>query len=68
MKTTPGESVRDRNEETPLISSFDILVYAYLKEELVNTPDSSEVKFLRLNFKELAKFVDFMDELTFVPP
>lgn len=60
--------MRDRNEETPLISSFDILVYAYLKEELVNTLDSSEIKFLRLNFKDLVKFVEFMDELTFVPP
>jgi hypothetical protein len=42
---TPGNSSGKGN--VPLISSFDILVYSYLKEEMVNTPDSSEVKYLK---------------------
>lgn len=43
------------------VSSLDLVAYAYLKEELVNTPDSQEVKYLKSNFKNLIKFVDRMD-------
>tara|TARA_B110000285_G_scaffold158877_1_gene177275 strand:+ start:96 stop:314 length:219 start_codon:yes stop_codon:yes gene_type:complete len=51
-----------------LISSFDILVYSYLKEEMINTPDSSEVKYLKQEFLELVNFVEYMDSLTFIAP
>ena len=43
MPTPKGD--KDSNE-LPKIRSFDILVYAYLKEEMVNTPDSSAVVYL----------------------
>ena len=42
-------------------------MYAYLKEELVNTPESSEVKYLKEKFPDLVKFVNFMDELSRFP-
>ena len=61
----PNEEVKqDGLEATPgeiQISSFDILVYAYLKEELVNTPDSSEVKYLKQKFANLLQFVAHFD-------
>mmetsp|Transcript_12921 Transcript_12921/g.20031 ORF Transcript_12921/g.20031 Transcript_12921/m.20031 type:complete len:109 (-) Transcript_12921:361-687(-) len=51
-------------DELPKLTSFDILAYVYLKEELVNTPDSVEVKYLTEKFKNLVKFVKFMDKIT----
>lgn len=44
----------------PRLSSFDILIYAHLKEELVNTSHSSEAKHLE-SCKNLMWFVSYMD-------
>ena len=43
------------------IEPFDILVYAYLKEELINCANSNESKHLQKQ-KNLMKFVKFMDQ------
>lgn len=43
------------------ISSLDIVAWCYLKEELINTPDSKEVAYLKDKFPNLIKFVTFMD-------
>eukprot|EP00347_Sterkiella_histriomuscorum_P004732 403359320 len=43
------------------ISSLDLLVYAYLKEELNNTPNSKETQYLIANFRNLIKFVERID-------
>ena len=43
------------------------MVYAYLKEELVNTPCSHEVTHLKQKFANLVKFVDFIDEALELP-
>ncbi len=40
-------------DELPKLTSFDILAYVYLKEELVNTPDSVEVKYLSEKYGNL---------------
>jgi hypothetical protein len=39
------------------------VAWAYLKEELVNTPDSAEVTYLRQHFPNLIDFVHYMDML-----
>ena len=44
-KKTKGQLV-SRRPSTKL-SSLDLVIYAYLKEEMVNTPDSAEVKYLK---------------------
>ena len=51
-------SLKDLN-----LSSLDLTVYAYLKEELVNTDDSAEVKYLKKNCPNLINFVKLMDFL-----
>jgi hypothetical protein len=43
---------------------LDIMTWAYLKEELVNTPDSKEVVYLKANFKNLIDFTTRMDSLS----
>ena len=40
---------------------MDIVAYAYLKEELVNTSKSHEVAHLTKNYKNLVKFVQFIE-------
>ena len=45
------------------LSSLDLTVYAYLKEELVNTDDSAEMKYLKSNCPNLINFVNLMDFL-----
>lgn len=47
--------------ENVKLTSLDIVAWAYLKEELVNTPGSHEVNYLRKTFPNLLKFVEFMD-------
>ena len=44
----------------PALSSFDILVYAYLKEALTNSRESREVAHLQTK-KNLMWFVDYMN-------
>ena len=44
------------------IGPFDVLVYAYLKEELINCPYSNEAKHLQKT-ENLMKFIKLMDEL-----
>lgn len=44
------------------ISSLDLVVYVYLKEQLVNIPESEVVSMLVKEFKNLVKFVERMDE------
>ena len=39
------------------------MAWAYLKEELVNTPDSAEVTYLKQHFPNLIAFVDYLDML-----
>jgi hypothetical protein len=36
-------------------------VYAYLKEEIVNTPDTPSVKYLKTSCPKLMAFVNFME-------
>lgn len=43
------------------------MVYAYLKEELVNTPGSHEVNHLKQKFPNLIKFVEFIYESLELP-
>ena len=50
-----------------MISSFDILAYAYLKEELVNTEDSGPVCHLKKQ-KDLMNFIKNMDAWTKLDP
>ena len=45
------------------LSSLDLTVYAYLKEELVNTDDSAEVKYLKEKCPALIRFINLMDFL-----
>ena len=42
-------------------SSLDFVVYAYLKEEIINTPDTPAVKYLKESCPKLMAFVNFMD-------
>ncbi len=67
MEEIKGE-VEDRpvpvappKQEPLQITSLDIVAWAYLKEELINTPDSQEVKDLREKYPNLIAFVIFMD-------
>jgi hypothetical protein len=36
-------------------------VYAYLKEEIINTPETPAVKYLKASCPKLMAFFDFMD-------
>ena len=45
------------------LSSLDFAIYAYIKEELVNTEDSSEVKYLKDKCPFLMRFITLMDFL-----
>ena len=45
------------------LSSLDITAYAYLKEELVNTEDSAEVKYLKDKCPNLMRFFSLMEYL-----
>ena len=45
------------------LCSVDFTVYAYLKEELVNTPNSEEVAYLKDHCPKLMKFYHFMDRM-----
>lgn len=45
------------------LSSLDLIVYAYLKEELINTEESEEVKYLKENCPNLMNFYSLMDFL-----
>jgi len=47
----------------PTLTSLDIVAWAYLKEELVNTPDSAEVAYLKQHFPNLIAFVAYLDTL-----
>jgi hypothetical protein len=47
----------------PTLTSLDIVAWAYLKEELVNTPDSAEVAYLKQHFPNLIAFVHYLDTL-----
>lgn len=38
------------------------MCWAYLKEELVNTPESQEVKHLKEKYPNLVRFVDYVDK------
>jgi hypothetical protein len=39
------------------------VAWAYLKEELVNTSDSAEVKYMKEHFQNLITFVDYIDSI-----
>ena len=58
MRNTQLEDI-DRNP-IPALSSFDILVYVYLKEALTNTRESREVSYLKEK-KNLMWFVEYID-------
>jgi hypothetical protein len=51
----PVERVR------PKLTSLDVVAWAYLKEELVNTPESAEVKHMKQHFPNLIAFVAYID-------
>lgn len=48
---------------TKQISSLDLVVYAYLKEQLVNIPESKIVDMLTQRYKNLVNFVERIDKL-----
>ena len=54
VNPTPGGNEQE-------LCSFDILVYAYLKEELINNQDSAETQHLK-QVKNLMGFVSYMDK------
>ena len=69
-----GKENADKEEEDPvwssivqkpdlMLSSLDLTVYANLKEELVNTPQSDEVEYLKEKCPKLMKFVKLMDAI-----
>ena len=67
MEEIKGE-VEDRpvpvappKQEPPQITSLDIVAWAYLKEEIINTPDSQEVKDLKEKYPNLIAFVNRTD-------
>ena len=45
------------------MSSLDFTVYGYLKEELINTDESAEVKYLKANCPNLMGFYQMMEFL-----
>ena len=45
------------------LNSLDLVMFAYLKQELVNTPESSEVKYLKESCPLLTAYVEFMDKM-----
>ena len=45
------------------MSYLDLVAYAYLKEELVNTQDSAEVKYVQSDCPKLMKFVAYFDQV-----
>ena len=45
------------------LSSLDFTVYAALKEEITNTPDSDEVKYLQSSCPQLLKFYKLMEAM-----
>ena len=57
---TPKDDIE--HNEIPGLSSFDIFVYAYLKEALINTRESPQVKHLQSK-KNLMWFVEYIDAL-----
>lgn len=54
---------RARSDSSLLkVSSLDILAYAYLKYQLVNTRESKEVKALKQSYPVLCQFVKRIDQ------
>ena len=53
----------DQNTFFEALTAFDLVVYAYLKEEIVNTSESEMVKYLQENCSKLVKFVSHMDNM-----
>lgn len=45
------------------LTELDVIAYAYLKEELVNTPTSPVVEYLTKNCPKLVMFVKRIDSL-----
>ena len=45
----------------PALTSLDIVAWAFLKEELVNTKESTVVKHLKERYPNLVRFTNFMD-------
>ena len=58
-KKTKGQLVSKR--PSTKLSSLDLVIYAYLKEEMVNTPDSAEVKYLKESCPLLNARIEFID-------
>lgn len=61
-KTVEGEKEAPPQRKLSL-RQFDLVAYAYLKEELVNTPNSQAVAYLKAKCPKLVAFVAFMDVL-----
>ena len=47
----------------PKLTSLDVIAYAYLKEELVNTMEAKEVGYMKEHYKNLVEFVAGMDKM-----
>lgn len=45
----------------PQLTSLDIVAWAYLKEELTNTKDAQLVKYMREQYSNLVRFVEYID-------
>ena len=43
------------------LSSFDLIIYSYLREELINTAGSEQVTYLKTKCPCLLNFVNLMD-------
>ena len=64
FRNDKAQPIREIIHETqPRLSSLDIIAYAYLKEELINTPDSKEIIYLKENYTNLVNFVKTIDQL-----
>lgn len=56
-----GRLFFDDNQDQPTsFTDFDFVAYAYLQEELINTGDSQEVKYLKQSCPKLMGFVSFV--------
>lgn len=53
----------DKNEFEADFDMLDMLCYAYIREELVNTPESKEVEYLKQQFPELIRHCERVHNL-----
>ena len=45
------------------LNSLDLVMFAYLKQELINTPESGEVTYVKESCPLLTSYVEYMDKM-----